>query len=115
MNLTLKHSVIFIFLQARIFNFCSTFSHLHCLYLLVAAVPGEEPAVFSSRHQCAISQHAQSEDAALVSSLDDVADAISACVTEMGWDGQEGSFGQTERSTVWRGFLLLLFLKVNAF
>lgn len=78
-----------------IFDFCSTLSHLHCLYLLVAAVPGEEPAVFTSRHQCAIPQHAQSKDAALVSSLDDVADAISACVTEMGWDGQEGSFGQT--------------------
>lgn len=89
---SLRH---FIFVQTRIFDFCSAFSHLHCLYLLVAAVPGEEPAVFTSRHQCAAPQHAQSEDAALVSSLDDVADAISACVTAMGWDGQEGSFGQT--------------------
>lgn len=59
-------------------------SHLHCLYLLVAAVPGDESAVFSSRQQRAIPQHAQSKDAALMSSLDDMADAISACVTEMG-------------------------------
>lgn len=65
-------------------DFCWTFSHLHCLYLLVAAVPGDEPAVFSSGHQRAVPQHAQSKDAALVSSLDDVADTISACVTEMG-------------------------------
>lgn len=66
---------------------CSTFSHLHHLYLLVAAVPRNEPAVFTPRHQCAVPQHTQSKDAALVSSLDDVADAISACVTEMGGDG----------------------------
>lgn len=59
-------------------------SHLHCLDLLVAAVPGDESAVFPSRQQCAIPQHAQSKDAALVRSLDDMADAISACVTEMG-------------------------------
>lgn len=62
-------------------------SHLHCLDLLVAAVPGDESAVFPSRQQRAIPQHAQSKDAALVSSLDDMADAISACVTEMGGDG----------------------------
>lgn len=60
------------------------FPHLHRLYLLVAAVPRNEPAVFASRHQRAVPQHAQSKDAALVSSLDDVADAISACVTETG-------------------------------
>lgn len=77
-------------------------SHLHCLYLLVAAVPGDESAVFSSRQQRAIPQRAQSKDAALVSSLDDMADAISACVTEMGWDGWGGLVGQTERSTAWR-------------
>lgn len=59
-------------------------SHLHCLYLLVAAVPGDESAVFSSREQRAVPQHAQRKDAALVSTLDDMADAISACVTEMG-------------------------------
>lgn len=58
----------------------ASLSHLHRLYLLVAAVPGEEPTVLPSRHQRAIPQHAQSKDAALVSSLDDVADAISACV-----------------------------------
>lgn len=63
---------------------CGGFPHLHSLYLLVAAVPGDEPAVFPSRHQSAVSQHAQSKDAALVSSLDDLADTISACVTEMG-------------------------------
>lgn len=56
------------------------FPHLHRLYLLVAAVPGEESAVLPSGHQRAVPQHAQGEDAALVSSLDDVADAISACV-----------------------------------
>lgn len=78
-------------------------SHLHCLYLLVAAIPGDEPAVFSSRQQRAIPQHAQGKDAALVSSLDDVADAISACVTEMGWDGWGGWVGQAEGSTAWRG------------
>lgn len=78
-------------------------SHLHCLYLLVTAVPGDEPAVFSSRQKRAIPQHAQGKDAALVSSLDDMADAISACVTEMGWDGWGGSVGQAERSTAWRG------------
>lgn len=55
---------------------------LHDLYLLVAGVPGNEPAVLPSRHQRAVPQHAQSEDAALVSSWDDVADAISACVME---------------------------------
>lgn len=59
-----------------------TLSHLHCLDLLVAAIPGDEPAVFPPRHQRAVPQHAQSKDAALVSSLDDVADAISACVAE---------------------------------
>lgn len=59
-------------------------SHLHCLFLLVAAVPGDQSAVFASRQQRAIPQHAQSKDAALVSSQDDMADAISACVTEMG-------------------------------
>lgn len=59
-------------------------SHLHRLYLLVAAVPGDESAVFPPRKQRAIPQHAQSKDAALVSSLDDMADAISACVTKMG-------------------------------
>ena len=58
------------------------FPHLNRLYLLVAAVPGDEPAVFTARHQRAVPQHAQSKDAALVSSLDDVADTISACVTE---------------------------------
>lgn len=78
-------------------------SHLHCLYLLVTAVPGDEPAVFSSRQKRAIPQHAQGKDAALVSSLDDMADAISACVTEMGRDGWGGSVGQAERSTAWRG------------
>lgn len=78
-------------------------SHLHCLYLLVTAVPGDEPAVFSSRQKHAIPQHAQGKDAALVSSLDDMADAISACVTEMGWDGWGGSVGQAERSTAWIG------------
>lgn len=59
---------------------CCTLPHLHRLYLLVAAVPGEESAVLPSRHQRAVPQHAQSKDATLVSSLDDVADAISACV-----------------------------------
>lgn len=48
--------------------------------MLVAAVPGNQPAVFTSGHQRAVPQHAQGKDAALVSSLDDVADAISACV-----------------------------------
>lgn len=60
------------------------FPHLHRLDLLVAAVPRDEPAVFTSGHQCAVPQRGQSKDAALVSSLDDVADAISACVTETG-------------------------------
>ena len=71
------------------------FPHLDRLDLLVAAVPGDEPAVFPSRNQRAISQHAQGKDAALVSSLDDMTDAISACVTEMGRDGWEVSVGQT--------------------
>lgn len=71
-------------------------SHLHHLYLLVAAVPRDEPAVFTSRHQRAIPQHAQSKDAALVGSLDDVADAISACATEMGWDGWESSVAESQ-------------------
>lgn len=59
-------------------------SHLHRLCLLVAAVPGNEPAVFPPRHQSAVPQHAQSKDAAFMSSLDDVADAISACTMKMG-------------------------------
>lgn len=62
-------------------------SHLHRLYLPIAAVPGDEPAVFTSRHQRAVPQHAQGKDAALVCSLDDVADTISACVRKTGWDG----------------------------
>lgn len=68
-----------------------TFSHLNRLYLLVAAVPRNQSAVFTARHQRAVPQHAQSKDAALVSSLDDVADAISACVTVMGLDGRKSS------------------------
>lgn len=71
------------------------FSHLHCLYLLVAAVPGDQPAVFPSRDKGAVPQRGQSEDAALVGSLDDVADAISACETEMGRDGPKSSLGRT--------------------
>lgn len=89
-------SVLFIYLQkTKLSDSRWIFPHLHRLCLLVAAVPGDEPAVFPSGNQRAIPQHAQGKDAALVSSLDDMTDAISACVTEMGWDGWEVSVGQT--------------------
>lgn len=51
---------------------------------MVAAVPGNELAVFPAGHQRAVPQHAHGKDAALMSSLDDVADPISTYMTEMG-------------------------------
>ena len=56
--------------------------HLHRLYLLVVTIPGDELAVLPPGQQRAVPQHAQSKDAALVGSLDHLADAICSWVDE---------------------------------
>lgn len=48
--------------------------HLRFVKFLIVSIPRDELAVLpSARHQCAVPQHAEREDAALVGALDGAA------------------------------------------